>query len=158
VRTAQQIRIHDVGDDTPARTLPAARGTLSIARSERVLRWIRDTTTGGFEVVDLGPCARSEALPELHGSRLVWIDEGIVRVRRLEDGAELVLRTLREDASRRHRLAHDAEGHWWTDEAATDTTPVPTWVRLGDGRGGETTPLDPAMRRDDLLARFFAAR
>jgi hypothetical protein len=95
------------------------------------------------------------------GPHLVWTDEGIVRVRRLDDGAELVFRTMRE-ADTRHHLAHDAEGHWWTDEAASeaasDTPVVPTWVRHGDGRGGETTPLDPSMRRDDLLARFFATR
>jgi hypothetical protein len=158
MRTDREIRLHDVGDDTPARTLRAAHGTLSIACSERVVRWIRDAPRGGFEVVDLGPCGPGEALPRLHGARLVWIDDGIVRVRRLEDGAELVVRTLREDGSRRHHLAHDAEGRWWTDDATTETPVAPTWVRFGDGRGGETTPLDPTMRQDDLLARFFAAR
>jgi hypothetical protein len=162
IRTAHEIRIHDVGNDTASRTLRAAHGTLSVACSERVLRWIRDAPSGGFEVVDLGPCDPGEEVPRLlPGPHLVWTDEGIVRVRRLDDGAELVFRTMRE-ADTRHHLAHDAEGHWWTDEAASeaasDTPVVPTWVRHGDGRGGETTPLDPSMRRDDLLARFFATR
>ncbi len=160
IRTEQQIRIQDVGATEPARTLAAAHGTLEIACSEHVLRWIRDASAGGLEVIDLGACGRPEQrLPRLApGGQLVWTDEGIVRVRRLEGGEELTLRTVREDAARSHHLAHDAEGHWWTDEPATEAAPVPTWVRHGDGRGGETTPLDPAMREDDLLARFFAAR
>ncbi|MBN8609251.1 MAG: hypothetical protein J0L92_01610 [Deltaproteobacteria bacterium] len=159
VRTEHEIRIVEVGTDTPPRSLRAAHGSLEIACSERVLRWIRPSSTGAFEVIDLGACAPGQTLPRLVADeQLVWIDEGMVRVRRLDDGSELVLRTLHEDAARRHHLAHDSEGHWWTDEPATDAAPVPTWVRHGDGHGGETTPLDPAMRRDDLLARFFAAR
>lgn len=159
VRTEHEIRIVDVGADTPPRTLRAAEGSLEIACSERMLRWIRASSTGAFEVIDLGPCAPGQTLPRfVADDQLVWTDEGIVRLRRLDDGAELVVRTLHEDAARRHHLAHDSEGHWWTDEPATDAVPVPTWVRHGDGHGGETTPLDPAMRRDDLLQRFFAAR
>ncbi len=159
VRTEREIRIYDVGNDTPARTLRAARGTLAIACSERVLYWIRDASAGGLEAVDLGACEGGELPLLTRGeSQLVWIDEGTVRLRRLDDGSELVFRTLHEDAARRHHLAHDADGHWWTDEPATEASPVPTWVRHGDGRGGETTPLDPAMRRDDLLQRFFTAR
>jgi hypothetical protein len=159
IRTEHEVRIVDVGGDTTARTLAAAHGTLEIACSERVLRWIRPTSTGGLEVIDLGACGRSgQALPRLVANdQLLWIDEGMVRVRRLGDGSELVFRTLHEDAARRHHLAHDAEGHWWTDEPMTEEAPVPAWVRRGDGHGGETTPLDPAMRRDDLLERFFSS-
>jgi hypothetical protein len=160
VQTEHSVRIYAIASGELIESLENARGTLDVACAAGRLYVLRDHVEGGFEFVHGGACERREPLPAVSASRrhLVWIDQGIVRVRRLDDGAELVVRTLRDASSVRH-LAHDAAGRYWTDPPPSPAESVPSWVLRGDGWGEEEEelrPLDPHMRRDDLLRTFFA--
>jgi hypothetical protein len=106
----------------------------------------RGDAARGFEEREIGSCDGWVADLSIDEAQrfAFWSAGGVVRVRRLRDGAELVLRTLRDPPGPRH-FAHDAEGHWWSDGEG-----VPDWAR------GGSAPLDASMRRDDLLAAFFA--
>lgn len=158
VRTRHGLEIRDVAARAPASSIAGASGSMPVLCAGGRIRVIRDAAGGGgLEVLDVAECRGADGLPALDGSQgfLVWRSDGAVRVTRLSDRAELYVRTLRDAGE--HHLAHDAEGRWWTDEPATDAAPVPTWVRRGDGAGGETRSLDAALRHDDLLRAFFGA-
>jgi hypothetical protein len=98
---------------------------------------------------DLGPCDPTDGTLTGGGRYVVFRSEGVVRVRRLSDGAELWLRSMR--GSHVVHFAHDTTGRWWSDATGV----VPMHVR--SGHDGQLHPLSDEMRDPDLLRRFFAA-
>jgi hypothetical protein len=109
------------------------------------------STQNGFSLVAGGACGRATGELTGGGRFLVFRSGGMVRVRRLADDRALTFRTMLRGEDAQH-VVHDDGGAWWSSGPAGE---VPDWVRVA-GPDGAMLPLDPALRRDDLLARFFA--